>query len=276
MSLIEVLLSSAVIVAVIQYFQGEKNNKLQYITEERAKWRKEIKEIITEIGIADFQTIEKCLTDLGKNLNAYGYCPEGRYENDKLDFLKDEHIWREMDIIQKAVNEHNMPNFEKSKKNLIHYLFLLLKFDWERSKQEIKGEKAIPISIVSFGMGVIVCVFSRFPLKSIQENLINIFIFIIAFSLLYILLWVIYGIERMQILRVKEWYSKMDKVTLSFILVGIELGAMLILAWKWENFEMVFLFVAIAVLLVPCLIISNQDMYRKYDENVRKILEREN
>lgn len=43
MSLIEVLLSSAVIVAVIQYFQGEKNNKLQYITEERAKWRKEIK-----------------------------------------------------------------------------------------------------------------------------------------------------------------------------------------------------------------------------------------
>jgi hypothetical protein len=27
MSLIEVLLSSAVIVAVIQYFQGEKNNK---------------------------------------------------------------------------------------------------------------------------------------------------------------------------------------------------------------------------------------------------------
>ena len=117
---------------------------------------------------------------------------------------------------------------------------------------------------------------SRFPLKSIQENLINIFIFIIAFSLLYILLWVIYGIERMQILRAKEWYSKMDKVTLSFILVGIELGAMLILAWKWENFEMVFLFVAIAVLLVPCLIISNQDMYRKYDENVRKILEREN
>ena len=172
MSLIEVLLSSAVIVAVIQYFQGEKNNKLQYITEERAKWRKEIKEIISEIRIADFQTIGKILTDLGKNLNAYGYCPDGRYENDKLDFLKDEHIWREMDIIQKAVNEHNMPNFEKSKGNLIHYLFLLLKFDWERSKQEIKGEKAIPISIVSFGMGVTVCVFSRFPLKNIQENLV--------------------------------------------------------------------------------------------------------
>ena len=276
MSLIEVLLSSAVIVAVIQYFQGEKNNKLQYITEERAKWRKEIKEIISEIRIADFQTIEKCLTDLGKNLNAYGYYPDGRYENDKLDFLKDEHIWREMDIIQKAVNEHNMPNFEKSKGNLIHYLFLLLKFDWERSKQEIKGEKAIPISIVSFGMGVTVCVFSRFPLKNIQENLVNIFIFIIAFSLLYILLWVIYGIERMQILRAKDWYSKMDKVTLSFILVGIELGTMLILAWKWENFEMVFLFVAIAVLLVPCLIISNQEMYRKYDVSVRKILERGN
>ena len=181
-----------------------------------------------------------------------------------------------MNIYQNAVNEHNMPNFEKSKKNLIHYLFLLLKFDWERSKQEIKGEKAIPISIVSFGMGVIVCVFSRFPLKSIQENLINIFIFIIAFSLPYILLWVIYGIERMQILKAKDWYSKMDKVTLSFILVGVELGAILILAWKWKNFEMIFLFVAIAVLLVPYLIISNQEMYRKYDVSVRKILERRN
>ena len=97
-------------------------------------------------------------------------------------------------------------------------------------------KKAIPISIVSFGMGVIVCVFSRFPLKSIQENLINIFIFIIAFSLLYILLWVIYGIERMQILRAKEWYSKMDKVTLSFILVGIELGAMLIFSMEVGKF----------------------------------------
>lgn len=107
MSLIEVLLSSAVIVAVIQYFQGEKNNKLQYITEERAKWRKEIKEIISEIRIADFQTIEKCLTDLGKNLNAYGYCSDGEYEKNNLDFFQDEHIWREMNIIQKAVNEHN-------------------------------------------------------------------------------------------------------------------------------------------------------------------------
>lgn len=276
MSLIEVLLSSAVIVAVIQYFQGEKNNKLQYITEERAKWRKEIKEIISEIRIADIQTIGKSLTDLGKNLNAYGYCPDGRYENDKLDFLQDEHIWREMDIIQKAVNEPNIPNFEKSKENLIHYLFLLLKFDWERSKQEIKGEKAIPISIVSFGMGVIICVFSIFPLKSMQENIINIFTFIIGFSLFYILLWVMYGIERMEILKAKNWYSKMDKVTLSFILVVIELGGILILSWKWKNLEMVFLFVAIAVLLVPYLIISNQEMYRKYDLSVRKILERRN
>lgn len=103
MSLIEVLLSSAVIVAVIQYFQGEKNNKLQYITEERAKWRKEIKEIISEIRIADFQTIEKCLTDLGKHLNAYGYCPDGKYEKNNLDFFQDEHIWREMDIDRKSV-----------------------------------------------------------------------------------------------------------------------------------------------------------------------------
>ena len=44
----------------------------------------------------------KVFDGFGKNLNAYGYCPEGRYENDKLDFLKDEHIWREMDIIPKS------------------------------------------------------------------------------------------------------------------------------------------------------------------------------
>ena len=77
-------------------------------------------------------------------------------------------------------------------------------------------------------------------------------------------------------LKAKDWYSKMDKVTLSFSLVGVELVAILILAWKWKNFEMIFLFVAIAVLLVPYLIISNQEMYRKYDVSVRKILERRN
>ena len=68
MSLIEVLLSSAVIVAVIQYFQGEKNNKLQYITEERAKWRKEIKEIISEIKDSRLSNNRKVFDGFGKKL----------------------------------------------------------------------------------------------------------------------------------------------------------------------------------------------------------------
>lgn len=272
MSLIEVLLSSAVIVAVIQYFQGEKNNKLQYITEERAKWRKEIKEIISEIRIADFQTIEKCLTDLGKNLNAYGYCPDGKYEKNNLDFFQDEHIWREIDIIKKAVNEHNTSSFNKSKENIIHYLFLLLKFDWERSKQEIKGEKAIPVSIALFGLSLIISIFSVYSLNDIQENPLECFIFSSVISMMYVFSWIIYGTERIEILKEKKWYLKIDRVLASWLVAAFELVGLFILEYKWENLGLAIPFMAVAVLLIPCLMLSKKEMYRKYDKKINQML----
>ncbi len=49
MDFLEIILSSAVVVAVINMIMQNKNNKLQYITNERSNWRKELKEISVKL-----------------------------------------------------------------------------------------------------------------------------------------------------------------------------------------------------------------------------------
>ena len=76
MSLIEVLLSSAVIVAVIQYFQGEKNNKLQIYYRRTSKMEKRNKRDNYRNRDSRLSNNRKVFDGFGKKLNAYGYCPE--------------------------------------------------------------------------------------------------------------------------------------------------------------------------------------------------------
>lgn len=78
MDYLKILLSSAVIVALIKFLQSIKDNRLQYITAERSLWRKEIKEIVREIDLADKKEILNVLIRLQCNLNSYGYYPAGQ------------------------------------------------------------------------------------------------------------------------------------------------------------------------------------------------------
>lgn len=270
MQLFETLLSSAVIVAVLQYFQGEKNNKLQYITEERAKWRKEIKELISQIEESDFGTIGQHLTDLGKNLNGYGYRQDGEYVLTNIDFFQDMHIWREMHMIQVAVEHQDRNSFEKSKNNLIHYLFLLLKFDWERSKQEIKGEKAIPISFLFFGISLIISVFSVNSLNQIIEDPIVCLNFFISMSSVYMLSWVIYYIDGSVIFKTRTWYLETFNPIMSSILAVAEIAVL------YSKGSQGILFAIVAVLIIPYLSFLKKNIYRDYDIKVREALKNEN
>lgn len=112
---------------------------------------------------------------------------------------------------------------------------MLLKFDWERSKQEIKGEKAIPVSIALFGLSLIISIFSVYSLNDIQENPLECFIFSSVISMMYVFSWIIYGTERIEILKEKKWYLKIDRVLASWIVAVFELVGLFILEYKWEN-----------------------------------------
>ena len=115
----------AVLSAVLVFVNNSKKNRLEFITKERSEWRRDIKSIIVDLlnGNNRYSAISRLETQL----NTYG-----RYisKEDEYEFyMNDGHIWNLID------------NFDYSSKNvkiLTKYLELLLKFDWERSKREIK------------------------------------------------------------------------------------------------------------------------------------------
>lgn len=128
--IINLILSSAEVVAIINVFMQNKNNKLHYVTNERSEWRKNIREIMTNIQKAgDKETLEGYFIDLKTYLNYYGKRYNGYRDNIDTDIEKDEHIWKLMDEIEQET-ELDI----KKKNQLVDFLGFLLKFDWERAK----------------------------------------------------------------------------------------------------------------------------------------------
>lgn len=129
------LLGSAVIAAIISgifsYWGLSKKGKLQYITEDRKEWREKIRKIASRIDGASYKKTLKILTDLKVRINAYGH------NNVKVSYWADSHIWELIDEIEKS--EASPEILKVQQKQLVEYISLLLKFDWERSKDEVKG-----------------------------------------------------------------------------------------------------------------------------------------
>jgi len=118
---------SSFITATVAYFQFKKNNQLVFITTERKSWRNDIRNIADRIELSKtYEDIRSPLVDLKVRINAYGI--------HSSDVMKDSHIWSTIDKLEKQEDD-----FEHIKKLLILYLSMLLKMDWERSKEEVLG-----------------------------------------------------------------------------------------------------------------------------------------
>ena len=126
---------------------------MNYITDERRKWRDKIREIIIGIESVKYagkgnKSINKYLIQLEVNINPYG-------KYDRKDYIRDGHIW---DKINKLSESKTEIEFENNKNTLLEYLVLMLKKDWERSKNEVRG-----YSYIIANMGVMsVCIVYSF------------------------------------------------------------------------------------------------------------------
>lgn len=99
------------------------------------------------------------------NINSYGKVLEDDYE-------KDSHIWREIEEIKKIKDEGE---FYLHKELLIYYLSLMLKEDWERSKQEVKGYSRTLIEVILIPiMNCIMGVYYAYKLDSGFKDVIDI------------------------------------------------------------------------------------------------------
>lgn len=178
---ISAILGSAVVSTFISslfsHFTNRKNNALQHITEERKVWREKIRKISEDIEKVKFgnKKINQLLVQLEVNINSFGKVLEDDYE-------KDSHIWKEIDELKRIDNEKE---FNIHKELLIYYLSLMLKEDWERSKQEVKGYSKTLIEIIVIPViNCIMGVFYSYKLKMGIEGYINILMYTILFTLI--------------------------------------------------------------------------------------------
>lgn len=132
----------AVITFLFTWITNRKSNTLNYITDERRKWRDKIREIIIGIESVKYagkgnKSINNYLIQLEVNINPYG-------KYNRMDYVRDGHIWDKINILRETKTEIE---FENNKNTLLEYLKLMLKKDWERSKNEVRGYSYIAASI---------------------------------------------------------------------------------------------------------------------------------
>lgn len=145
----ETILTSGVIAAIvagiIELFKLNNSNKATFVIKQREEWREKIREIATDIDQANTYSISRHLVELKTRINAYGNKEFPAFQNDPQKlyeyYMKDGHIHTVIDKLEQK------EEFETNKKKLVCYLSNLLKFDWERSKQEAIFNKTYVISI---------------------------------------------------------------------------------------------------------------------------------
>ena len=141
----KIILTSTVIAtlisSIITYTISTNSNKLNYITNERKLWREQIRKIATSIASSNHITIIPLLSELKLHINAYGMMQKkkGTDGSSEFNYLKDDHIWQLITTLEKK----NYDSFNANKNKLINYISLLLKYDWDRSKDEVKSSYSL-------------------------------------------------------------------------------------------------------------------------------------
>ena len=115
----------AILSAILVFVNNSKRNQLDYITKERSEWRKSIKLII--VDLLDGKNRKSAVSRLKSQINPYGFDMNVKYIHEY--YMKDGHIW---DLLS------DFDYSEEKSQKLSQYLELLLKYDWERSKNEVR------------------------------------------------------------------------------------------------------------------------------------------
>ena len=116
----------AVLSAFLVFINNSKKNKLDFITKERSEWRRDIQFILDDLGKVGKRA--EAIQRLKSRINPYG--KSDTVEDGDDFYLHEGHIWS-------LVNTIDITNTSQIEK-LSDYVRLLWKYDWERSKREIK------------------------------------------------------------------------------------------------------------------------------------------
>ena len=141
----------AILSAILVFLSNNKKNQLDYIVKERTEWRKKLEGIIENLQVPSER--KGALKRLRALINPHGYNLD--IKNTKDYFMKDGHIW---DSLAKG-----------KYKDIIYFLSLLLKHDWERRKQEAKFQY---LNALSWIVQIFFCVFNFYLIYLVVSNLV--------------------------------------------------------------------------------------------------------
>lgn len=153
-------------------FESNKSSKLKYVTAERSEWRSQMRDITNELSSKkeDKTSIDEILTKYKTRLNPYG-------DGHDNDYLRDGHIWKVINQIEKDKTNNELID------ELIKYISLLLKFDWERAKSEVSFNSK---SLISNCLYIITNImFVYFAYIFFDGTVLEIIVALLIFSLVY-------------------------------------------------------------------------------------------
>ncbi len=285
-TIITVVLSSTVIAAVINWQKGNKENQLHFITGERSRWRKEMKTCMEGFSTCGVEEMDRWLTKLKVNLNGYGCHSSGKYPDDiYLDFFRDEHIWKLIDELQSEIKKRNYSEerVREYREKIIHLVAALLKFDWERSKREVKTAHYTLFSfmfMVIYLVSVCYAVYDYLSGTS-QDIKQKIAVCIIVSAIIifaYFMMWLPNILQKIKSLGERKWYQH---IMAPMKWWGIGLAIILCLYSGLRGLmdqatEMIVFSACIAFIIsnfIPVYILSKKHkLYTNYDQAVTDIL----
>lgn len=140
-TLLAIVLSSTVIggivSSVVMIILNRRSDYIENITKERKIWREEMRRICKELSEADSERrFFRLLEELKPRINANGIGT-----NHVLD---DSYLWQFIDRIGK-----DRKNCLNEKGKIISLISCLLKYDWEKSKEEISGDRQLKLLVIS-------------------------------------------------------------------------------------------------------------------------------
>ena len=175
-SIISAVGISTIVSAIIAFVQNNKKNNLDFVTKERSEWRKKLKEILSELS--DDTKKESAIIKLKSEINPYGKNME--FKDTKPYYMKEGHIWDLLDSGEEV-------DFDR----LASYIELLLKFDWERSKNEVRFQ---PTKMINQVLNLLLFFSAIYCLYIVSVNYIsdltnlcyvmNLFISLVAYILI--------------------------------------------------------------------------------------------
>lgn len=134
-------LLTTVITVIFNLLTIKRKDSIENITKERKEWREQLRIISKEIAeTKNISELHIAISELKVRINAYGIA-----ENF---IIHDSHLWKRIKELEKnpALNDEKL---EEVKIYFVDQISCLLKYDWERTKAEIKGNTQTKVVIVS-------------------------------------------------------------------------------------------------------------------------------